>query len=385
MTATSQSAEFWDDVPVLSRFRDLTDQSVYVPLPQDWTLGLADVVASTRAIEAGRYKSVNMAGAAVISAVSNATDRRPFPFVFGGDGASFAIGPGREEASRCALADTAALVRDEFGLELRVAQIPVAVVRDAGHDVRVARFAASPDVSYAMFSGGGLAWAETALKRGHSAIEPGPKGARPDLTGLSCRFEATPNRRGVILSIIAKPVLAADDPRYRAAIENILTLVEDAPERARPVPDTGAKLSWPPLGLDQEARTRKQPGASLTLERIRLFMRTGFSHLIFRTGMKVGGFDPKLYLREMAANSDYRKYDDGLRLTIDCSVALADEIERQLVEAERAGVLVHGSQRQDEALITCLTPAIDRHDHIHFVDGAAGGYAAAAAKLKLPA
>ena len=49
---------------------------------------------STKAIAAQRYKAVNMAGASVIAAVTNALGGREFPFVFGGDGASFAISPG---------------------------------------------------------------------------------------------------------------------------------------------------------------------------------------------------------------------------------------------------------------------------------------------------
>ena len=39
-----------------------------------------------------------MAGAAVIAAVTNALDGREFPFVFGGDGASFAVSPGDSSA-----------------------------------------------------------------------------------------------------------------------------------------------------------------------------------------------------------------------------------------------------------------------------------------------
>ena len=34
-----------------------------------------------------------MAGASVIAAVTNALEGREFPFVFGGDGASFAVSP----------------------------------------------------------------------------------------------------------------------------------------------------------------------------------------------------------------------------------------------------------------------------------------------------
>ena len=52
---------------------------------------MADVVQSTKAIAENRYKAVNMAGAAVIVAVTNALGDREFPFVFGGDGASFAV------------------------------------------------------------------------------------------------------------------------------------------------------------------------------------------------------------------------------------------------------------------------------------------------------
>ena len=51
-----------------------------------------------------------MAGAAVIAAVTNALDGREFPFVFGGDGASFAISPDDLARARDALAATATWV-----------------------------------------------------------------------------------------------------------------------------------------------------------------------------------------------------------------------------------------------------------------------------------
>ena len=58
-------------------------------------LGLSDIVRSTAAIAAGRYKAVNTAAAAVIAAVANALGDEDFPFVFGGDGASIALPPER--------------------------------------------------------------------------------------------------------------------------------------------------------------------------------------------------------------------------------------------------------------------------------------------------
>ncbi len=46
---------------------------------------------------------------------------------------------------------------------------PVADIRAQGLDVRVARYAPSENISIAMFSGGGLAWADAAMKRGEIA------------------------------------------------------------------------------------------------------------------------------------------------------------------------------------------------------------------------
>jgi hypothetical protein len=62
----------------------------YAALPDDWYIGVSDVVDSIGAIEAVRYRAVNLAGAASISAVANALGGELPLFVFGGDGARFA-------------------------------------------------------------------------------------------------------------------------------------------------------------------------------------------------------------------------------------------------------------------------------------------------------
>ncbi|MBV8889199.1 MAG: DUF3095 domain-containing protein [Alphaproteobacteria bacterium] len=387
MTNGSNAGRFFATVPRCTRFGQILDPELYTALPDDWIVGITDVVSSTQAIEAGAYKKVNMAGAAVIAAVSNALGNEPYPFVFGGDGASFALPRERAAAAREALARTATFVAEVYGLELRIAALPVAAVRAAGFDIRVARFAASPDLDYAMFAGGGLAWAEAQMKAGNFAIPPAPPGSRPDLTGLSCRFEAMPARRGVMLSIIVRPARAdpagtATPADYRAVVERIVRLIEDSPEMGRPVPDGGPPLSWPPSGLDLEARAGQTPGSSAWLHRLKVLGRTALSFAVLRWRLPVGRFDPDSYLRQLVANSDYRKYDDGLRMTIDCREELADQIEASLAAAAADGIVLYGLHRQRAALMTCLTPSVYRGDHIHFLDGAAGGYAAAALSLK---
>src|SRR3954447_17895995 len=250
MTTPGGGDPFYASIPVFRGFGSLMDPALYSPLPDDWTVGVADIVESTRAIAQARYKSVNMAGAAVIAAVTNALEGREFPFVFGGDGASFAVAPDDLELAREALAATATWVREDLDLRMRVALVPVSAIRAQGLDVRVARFGPSANLSYAMFSGGGLAWADAAMKRGEFAIIEAPAGTQPDLSGLSCRFEVIPAARGLILSVLVMPAQGADPSAFRNVIEDIIHLVERSPDAGRPVPPQGPPLTWPPQGLE---------------------------------------------------------------------------------------------------------------------------------------
>jgi hypothetical protein len=258
-----------------------------------------------------------------------------------------------------------------------VALVPVAQIRAHGRDVRVARYAPSVNLSYAMFSGGGLAWADSAAKRGEFAVAPAPPGTWPDLTGLSCRFEEFRAARGLILAVLILPAAGADAAAFRALIEDVVALVERSPDAGLPVPAGGPHMRWPPQGVALEAAAA--PGER-RLRRAAVLAKTLVYFLIMRSGMRVGGFVPAKYLREVAENSDFRKYDDGLRMILDCTPELAAALDRRLAAA--AGTAVYGLHRQQAGMMTCFAPSPSRSDHVHFIDGAEGGYAAAAAALK---
>jgi hypothetical protein len=380
--AAAEPDGFYAALPVFDSFARLTDPAVYRPVPDGWLLALSDVVRSTAAIEAGSYKSVNTAAAAVIAALTNALPKGDFPFVFGGDGASVALPPEHADLARTSLAAVAAWTRDELGLAMRVALVPVSAVRAAGLDVRIARFSASPEVSYAMFSGGGLAFAERRMKEGAFAIEPAAPGTRPDLTGLSCRFDEIRSERGVILSLILVPAEGADAAAFRQAVAEVLALAEDSAQAGRPVPAGGPPVRWPPAGFALEASARRRPGTSRLGAALSLSVRSFLAFLIFKTGVRIGGFDPRRYLRQLVENTDFRKFDDGLRMTLDCTPDLAGRLEARLAQAAGAGIARYGLHRQDAALMTCFVPSPTRSDHVHFVDGAMGGYAMAARAVK---
>jgi hypothetical protein len=109
---------------------------------------------------------------------------------------------------------------------------------------------------------------------------------------------------------------------------------------------------------------------------------TLFVYVLMRYGISAGGFVPDIYMKQVVENSDFRKFDDGLRMVIDCAPAVGDEIEAHLAEAAARGAIHYGVHRQSAAIMTCFTLAASRPDHFHFVDGAEGGYASAAAALK---
>jgi hypothetical protein len=81
-------------------------------------------------------------------------------------------------------------------------------------------------------------------------------------------------------------------------------------------------------------------------------------------------------------NSDFRKYDDGLRMILDCTPELERALTQRLARAASTGIARYGLHRQDAAMMTCFTPSALRSDHVHFIDGARGGYASAAIALK---
>lgn len=373
--------KFFNTVRVFDDFEGVTNLENYRPLPDGWALVTGDIVNSTGAIRDGRYKTVNMAGAAIISAVVNAVGDHDLPFVFGGDGATVAVPPSGIEKSHIAISAMRTWAGEELGLEMRAAVVPISAVREAGHDVLVARFKVSEFASYAMFAGGGASWAEARMKHGEFSVEKAPPAHRPDLTGLSCRWSPITSRHGEIVSIIAVPARDDDDPRFRDLIRKIVAVSASEERAGHPIPVDGLNAGLLHGSLDMEARAQAPKGHRLRPRLIAIlqaFLVNTFSTL----NIPFGTFDARRYKQDVSDNSDFRKFDDGLKMTVDVDSERFGRIEALLKEAAAAGICRYGLHRQDSALITCFVINPMQRDHMHFIDGASGGYALAAARMK---
>jgi len=375
---------FYKTLPSVSRFSDCVRAESYQPAPSDWIVVVADIEGSTKAISEGRYKTVNMVGAAVITGLLNACPNHELPYVFGGDGATLLIPPSLRDAAERSLRLTRAWAHKSFDLTLRIGLAPLEDLAKQGAEVRVAKYEMSPGNELAMFTGHGVELADRLIKAEGSPyrLEDAPIVGDPDLEGLSCRWAPLNSRRGQMLTLLvhAHPDLdpAGERRLYSDVVDRLAEILGDG--GGAPVTLENLKYHWPPKGIWREVKTAPRG------KRLKKFLGVTFVSLIVwclnRTNKSLGGFDPARYRNEFCAQSDFRKFDDMLRMVLDCSVEEAAEIEAFLEKEDRAARLCYGLHRSDRALITCLVFSVEDNRHIHFIDGAGGGYAQAAVQLK---
>ncbi len=154
------------------------------------------------------------------------------------------------------------------------------------------------------------------------------------------------------------------------------------PDGGRPITLDNLSLAAPTeivrleaVRLEAAAVRAPRPAAWLAA-----FGRYAMSTTFLSLRLKAGGVDADRYLGDVVANADFRKFDDGLRMTLDCSSEFADALEARLAGA--SDYADYGTFRQAAAQLTCYTPSVRERGHVHFVDGAGGGYTMAANAMK---
>jgi hypothetical protein len=380
----SDTSDFYARLPSLESFLDVTDLAKYHRAPDDWSLVVTDVQGSTKAIEAGRYKDVNAVGVASIVAIQNALPGVDLPFVFGGDGATVLVPNSSREAIHPALRGARERARTGLGLELRAGVVAVEELRAAGHEVLLARMAVSRNAAFAMFAGDGLSAAERWVKhpeRGvrYAVSEEGP--AQADFEGFECRWQPLPTRRGKVASILVHALGRGDAAHqtYRAVVSAIETIVGDA----TPVSKETLKLASDQSAFHQEAvLLGGAPGSvRYRVRKLKVAAQNALGRRLVAKHGVMGSFDGARYPAEVAENSDYRKFDDTLRMVLDVTPEELDQIAALLEEKRKAGLLAFGIHASQAALMTCIVRKYEG-EHVHFIDGADGGYALAAKQLK---
>ena len=203
MQADHSNDDFYAGLPLLGEFNALDNMAGFHPAPEDWLIVIADIKNSTQSVSAGLYKQVNMVGASCITAALNALGEIDIPFVFGGDGATMLVPGYLKSRVNTALVNVRGLASEAFNIPLRIGFVGVNEVNSAGHEVLVAKHQLSRGNTLAMFSGGGIEYADRLIKADTAcrqyAVADSPASGSPDLTGLSCRWQPLESNKGQMI------------------------------------------------------------------------------------------------------------------------------------------------------------------------------------------
>ena len=383
------SDRFYADLPVITEFGAVTRAGSYAPLPDDWHVALCDVRNSTAAVEAGKYKNVNTVGASAITAVLNAAGKLDIPFSFEGDGCVLCVPPRLLDDTRAALAKTQEIARDSFGLDLRIATVPVTRIHEAGYAIRVARFRVSEHYIQAVFAGGGIVYADSLIKdlamSRPYVIEPGSIVPRGSHDGLECRWQDIPSRYGETVCLMVR-ALDPDAGRAAALYGEVIARVREiygGDDACHPVavPSLSMALSGERLGNEVGVRAagRGPLGKWLALMRARGIVLLGWFLIRFR--IHTAETDWGRYKETLVRNSDVRKFVDIYRQILAGTEAQRNALNGWLEERYARGELIYGLHVTDRAHMTCLVFNYAGR-HLHFIDGADGGLFLAARAFK---
>jgi len=373
------SKDFYKQLPILDNFYDITEDSNYCKLPDDWYVLVSDVKGSTKAIEEGKYKQINMVGAMMIVGILNVEKSSDLPFIFGGDGAAVLIPPNLLEQSKKVLVECQEKAKEYYDLVLRVGIVKVEELSKRGFPIEITKFSVSKDYTQAVIRGGGVEKAEEILKTETLAISLISKSDyEADFSGLECRWESIASPKDDTLSVLIKSLHIGDDAKetYKRVLNSITSIAGHTNER-HPIRKENLVLSLNPKVLNTEASLRTKN----VFFKLFIIFRLILTNIIGKLLLNSKNILWKGYKDRVLSTSDTEKFDDMLRMVISTKMEQTKELEEFLEEEFKAKHLVYGIHKSDSALMTCLI--FERHGkHVHFVDSSNGGYAMASKSLK---
>lgn len=380
MTSTD-AQHFYSELKPFSDFQQLPDDSIFQPVPSTWFVVIADVEGSTTEVTTGRYEVVNTAGAGAIAIVQSVFKKDLMAFVFGGDGATFLIPPHRIDEVKLALSNYKRFCLAQFGLKLRIGVVGVSEIIGSGQKIEAAKFSGAGGKCTVFLRGGGIMWADYTIKSSPRkyCLPERNDGIEMPLSSLSCRWKPLPSGKGKILTILAQPRLFDNTKVFESLLAQFQAILGGSLETSNPVQEDGLRYQgfWATLKLEFPFVASKFSGAFL-----KRFFEILLCQWAFRLKLPVP-FEAESYVKQMSKHSDYRKYDDMLRLVLDCTPKEIDDIHSCLQSAFERGDIFFGTYESSHALMTCLLENLSEGGHIHLIDGSNGGYTMAAKKLNL--
>ncbi|KGO84896.1 hypothetical protein Q765_19210 [Flavobacterium rivuli WB 3.3-2 = DSM 21788] len=356
----------------------LVKQKLFSIVPADWHVVITDITGSTNAVLQGRHEDVNLIATGSIVSVLNLAFGMDIiiPFFFGGDGATFIVPPVLIHKVMHALTLYKNNTLANFNLSLRAGTVPVADIYEQGHEIHIAKYSSSATFSIPIVLGNGLNYAEKIIK-GDDYMFAGLAAQETilDLSGMQCRWDKIPppadKEEIVTLLIIAKEV-----SQQAVVFKKVLEAMEElygAPEIRQPISVGRLKLKTTFSKLGNEMRARL--GKIRFLELLKTWIVTFYGYIYFST--KKG----RDFLKSLVDMSDTLVIDGRINTVITGNAKQRVALQNLLNVMEANGEIIYGIHISGASIMSCYVRNLD-DGHIHFVDGAEGGYTQAARMLK---
>jgi len=372
---------FYNELPRLEHsVSEILDRPhAFKRIPSDWHIVITDIKDSTKAVNEGLSEVVNLiASGSIIAALNIASEAKvDIPFFFGGDGATMIIPLQLLAETMAALVLHQTNVLEEFDLDLRVGNFPVSNIYTALKELKIAKVRMNSLFSIPIILGNGLQFAENYIKSNYTSLETkSEENAALRLAGMECRWNKIPPP-STSDEVICLLVDALDESKQAMVFKSVLDKIEviyGSHQKRNPVSIPKLQLNTRLKRIKTELRTRKLDYSLKEL--FFAWMQTfigKFWYLTSKSGHK--------YLTELVQLSDIFVLDGRINMIISGHAEKRKLLLNFLEEEEKTGKLIFGIHISKESIISCYVRN-RKADHVHFIDGDAGGYTQAAKVLK---
>jgi hypothetical protein len=380
MNYDTEYADFYKILPVFDgEVGDLmTKEDFFKAVPQSWHVIVTDIKNSTDAVTGGKHDVVNYLATGSIVTVLNVVYSLSvdIPFFFGGDGATFLV-PGsvlREVMN--ALGSYSANALRTAGLELRVGTVPVNAISGNGCQLTIAKYNSSEAFVIPIVIGDGLSYAEKLVKApGYHYKFDETITALPDLSGMQCRWDQIPppqRHEEVVTLLISSRIPDRQRGSFKRIIDHI-DRVYGFPRERQPISVAKLRLKTTFQCVRLESKVFAKHSRFLS------YISSMADKILTRFYFKTSG--GKRYLESLVALSDTFVIDGRINTVISGTKRQRQRLEELLTKLEANGLIWYGMHISQASVMSCYVRNLEK-GHIHFVDGADGGYTNAARCMK---
>ncbi len=380
---TSTSLNFYSSLVLqTSSISDLVaNKSLFSKVPEDWHAVAADIKDSTIAIRNGNHDQVNLVATGSVIAILNLaySKKITIPFFFGGDGATMLVPSELLESAIAALNQHRINTLENFGLELKIGSLSIKEIYDKEISLEISKVKISDILTIPVVLGQGLQYAENHIKANFSNSDT-ESSKIPDLLnleGMECRWDKInpPESNQEVVSLIVIACKEVDPSEVFSKVLQNIDTIYGSPNSRKPISVKRLKLKASLRKLNDEMRTKIGKYDAFYL--LKNWVTTQFGKYYLKN-TSAG----KTYLQKLVELTDTLTIDGRINTVITGTPQQRKSLTSYLNHLEEKGKIKYGLHVSKQSVMSCYVRDMKKDDHIHFVDGAGGGYTKAANQLK---